>query len=111
LKFSPEDRELLRMRTKFEKYLYDTYKLSRNAYDFLLIKQLGRCRMCDNYDDLVVDHDHSTGKVRGLLCSRHNTGIGQFRDNIQELQRAIDYLSETLTQGGELPTRPMCTCV
>lgn len=40
------------------------------------------------------DHDHITGKFRGWLCSKCNLGLGYFEDNIQGLQRAIDYLKE-----------------
>lgn len=64
-------------------------------YDLMYKAQNGGCAMCGERDDLValhVDHDHSTGKVRALLCSRHNLGLGCFRDNIKELQTAIEYL-------------------
>lgn len=41
---------------------------------------------------LAVDHDRLTGKVRGLLCSSCNTGIGKFKDNIQIMYNAIEYI-------------------
>lgn len=41
---------------------------------------------------MAIDHDHDTGKVRGLLCSNCNTGLGLFEDNIEQLKTAIDYL-------------------
>jgi len=41
---------------------------------------------------LVIDHEHKTGKIRGLLCSRCNSGIGIFEEKIELLEAAIKYL-------------------
>lgn len=41
---------------------------------------------------LAVDHDHTTGKVRGLLCGACNTALGKMRDSPEQLRRAADYL-------------------
>lgn len=56
------------------------------------LKQNNKCFICDEEAKLVVDHDHSTGKVRGLLCSICNTGIGMFKDSTKNLEKAIEYL-------------------
>jgi len=78
-----------------------TYRfgLSKDEYEELLGQQNYQCAICDidieNCSrDFAVDHDHSTGKVRGLLCSSCNTGLGQFKDSIVNLQSAIRYLKE-----------------
>lgn len=42
-----------------------------------------------------LDHDHLTGKFRGWLCHNCNTGLGLFKDNIEDLKRAIEYLEKT----------------
>ena len=50
------------------------------------------CAVCSNIEPLVVDHDHKTGQVRGLLCNHCNRGLGHFRDNPQLLELARMYL-------------------
>lgn len=51
------------------------------------------CQICREVtDDLVIDHNHETGKVRGLLCSDHNLMIGMARDRPEILRNAADYL-------------------
>ena len=42
--------------------------------------------------ELYVDHDHLTGKIRGLLCLQCNVGIGMLGDNLEGVQKAYDYL-------------------
>ena len=60
-----------------------------------------RCILCGQSEtrvqngkiqNLTVYHDHTTGKIRGLLCSRHNRALGLFDDNIETLQKAVLYL-------------------
>src|SRR5262245_12043451 len=52
------------------------------------------CGICGSTDNLVVDHDHRTGKVRGVLCRAHNAGLGIFDDDPNLLRRAIRWLEE-----------------
>lgn len=66
-------------------------------YDKLFIAQKGKCAICKEHQSkikkkLCVDHDHSTGKIRGLLCGKCNTGLGFFKDRIENLSGAILYL-------------------
>jgi len=75
-------------------------------YTLILEKQNHKCAICGTdetfYDknglksSLAVDHCHETGKLRGLLCHRCNTGIGSLRDSIDLLLKAIMYLEKYL---------------
>lgn len=72
------------------------YGISIDVYDTLFEKQKGVCAICHNppkTKNLFVDHDHTTGKIRGLLCSPCNFALGAFRDQVGYLKRAIKYLT------------------
>jgi hypothetical protein len=62
----------------------------------MLLGQDGVCKICSKppLDNpyLCVDHSHITGRVRGLLCTRCNTGLGQFEDDPELLMAAYKYL-------------------
>jgi len=81
------------------------YDITLEAFDELLARQRGGCAICGAVQSakgrksLSVDHDHATGEVRGLLCSRCNTGIGMFRDEPALLAAAIRYLEAALPTG------------
>lgn len=73
------------------------YGLDQTAYIQLQEEAKDGCMICGGPPigrriNLDVDHCHETGKVRGLLCSRCNLGIGYFRDNPGLLYEAIEYL-------------------
>lgn len=55
--------------------------------------QAGKCAICEvELDILCVDHCHDTGKVRGLLCQKCNTGLGMLGDNLKNIERAYLYM-------------------
>lgn len=71
------------------------YGLTDEVYQELLRKQNYSCAVCSRGFDEVkpcVDHDHITKIVRGLLCNDCNLGLGRFKDSIDILLRAIEYL-------------------
>lgn len=75
-----------------------TYGITEAEWKALLDKQGGHCACCPETEDLVVDHCHTTGNVRGLLCSRCNHGLGHFRDDPTIMSNAIQYINESLSK-------------
>ena len=82
--------------------LKSKYGFTLKKYNQLFQQQNGRCVICRKPETassqygvrvLAVDHDHKTGKVRGLLCDRCNRMIGFAKENKNILQKAIKYLS------------------
>jgi hypothetical protein len=81
------------------------YGISLADYDRMLSEQRGVCRICgvhprhgrnNGRGNLAVDHCHKTGKVRGLLCGRCNTGLGLYEDEPDFLKSAIHYLESSI---------------
>jgi hypothetical protein len=64
----------------------------------MLKEQHGCCKICGVTEEdasgkrLHVDHNHATGQVRGLLCTRCNTAIGKFKDDPEIIRNAIAYI-------------------
>lgn len=79
------------------------YGLTPGQFAAMLEAQGGACAIClkpcPSGKSLAVDHDHTTGAVRALLCIKCNQGIGQFDDNPQLLQAAIRYLKSHAPEG------------
>lgn len=74
-------------------------------YESMVTAQDGLCAICNSPEEmrsnnklkvkgLAIDHDHKTKKIRGLLCSKCNTGLGWFKDSIDLLESAIAYLKK-----------------
>ena len=78
-------------------HLMRKYGLTIEQYDAMLETQGGGCFICGRppRDDisLHVDHDHSTGKVRGILCFRCNNALADFNEDTTVLRKAIGYLT------------------
>lgn len=76
-------------------YLQSHYGMSLAEYEALLTEQSGVCAICGSLPDdinLHVDHNHTTGAVRGLLCMRCNIALGNFKDDLDTLLSAALYL-------------------
>jgi hypothetical protein len=70
------------------------YGISREDYSKMLVDQDNSCAICKTQIgwEAAVDHCHNTNKVRGLLCRKCNLGLGGFKDNIETIRRAIEYV-------------------
>lgn len=82
-------------------HLIKTYGMSLEDYDKMLLGQGGVCAICRNRNTgirdgkpihLSVDHNHNTGKVRGILCYKCNASLGGFDDSVEIIENAIAYL-------------------
>ena len=78
--------------------LKQTYGISLEEYDKMLQEQSSKCDVCGKEHEEVpkkrlgVDHCHTTGKVRGLLCANCNTALGLLKENVQNIDKLKDYI-------------------
>ena len=72
--------------------LKNVYGLSVEDFERLYKKQHGKCPICDSYKKLVVDHCHTKGHVRGLLCQQCNSLLGLAKESTMILSQASKYL-------------------
>jgi len=85
--------------------LLKKYGITPEEYDAMLLEQGGICAICKSdkpwgfvtepkraRDFFCVDHDHTTGEVRGLLCQPCNIGLGSFKEDTYIMSLAINYL-------------------
>lgn len=87
--------------TRRRSYLRQLYGLSVEEFDAIVVSQSGVCAICPtpvgHTRDTHVDHDHTTGAVRGLLCRRCNRALGLLKDDERWLKSAIRYLERALS--------------
>lgn len=78
------------------------YGITKESFLSLAQEQDNKCKICSKkltfdkkcHSSAVLDHCHSTGNIRGVLCNSCNTALGKFKDNITILEKAITYLKE-----------------
>ena len=81
--------------------LRSRFKITLEQYREMFKQQKNMCAICWINGEkftrkLHIDHDHKTGKVRGLLCKNCNHGLGMFKDDIYRLSNAINYLKKNI---------------
>lgn len=80
--------------------LMQSFGITFEHYSSMLEKQNGVCKICKQTEsigknkNLSVDHCHTTGKIRGLLCHTCNTTLGKVKESIQTLQTMCDYITK-----------------
>jgi hypothetical protein len=78
-----------------DKWLRSEYGITLDEYEQMLEAQGGRCALGHDFRTKpVVDHDHCTGGVRGLLCQGCNIALGHLRDDPARCEAAADYLEQ-----------------
>lgn len=82
-----------------DRRLKQLYGINTEQYNQMFVDQNGACAICGGNQrrkgwSLCVDHNHITGKIRSLLCFRCNFAIGQFRDDMQLVQKSLNYLKK-----------------
>ncbi len=101
---NPEARERHRLNSKEAKdnkqYYLKKFGISKLDYDRMFDQQNGVCAICllpnKSGIRLSVDHDHNTGKVRGLLCHVCNMYLGRINESLDKINRMEDYLNDRL---------------
>ena len=87
-----------KQRLQWRRWHLNRYGLTLAGFDDLLARQGGRCGCCGTeepeYRGWQVDHCHVTGRIRGILCSACNTGIGKLGDDEEGLLRALAYIRQ-----------------
>jgi hypothetical protein len=88
-KLFPEKLKAEHRKANLKKY----YGITPEEHQRMVASQDGMCLIClEKPRRLNVDHDHTTGKIRGMLCTTCNSGLGHFKDNPALLRLAIEYL-------------------
>jgi hypothetical protein len=103
IKYNTDPAVKLKQDTANKKSRLKKYGLTLDDFDTMMLDQNYGCKICGRefnqrnvFKSARVDHCHSTGKVRGLLCVNCNLGLGNFYDNTELLMNAIDYLKGNL---------------
>ncbi len=94
------DRKKEETKKNWEKILKNKYNLSLEQYQRLIDKQNNLCKLCNKtllkvrgkMLSPVVDHDHATNEIRGILCCRCNVSVGALGDSIKSFERILKYL-------------------
>jgi len=96
-------KKYLSRRTTWEWNNHGIIDMTRERFEELFELQEGKCAICGTLENILnramcVDHDHETGLARGLLCTKCNVALGYFGDNLEIIERAINYMKNPPAQ-------------
>lgn len=86
-----------------EYHLRRRYGIGQSEVDAMLVEQGGVCAVCGKPDPEHVDHDHATGRVRGMLCFNCNQALGNVRDSVEVLEKLQYYLFDAARRADAAP--------
>ncbi|MDP3987304.1 MAG: endonuclease VII domain-containing protein [Nanoarchaeota archaeon] len=81
-------------------FLSEKYNITEDVYCAMVQQQNGKCYVCEKIPDkrgLYIDHNHEDGRVRKLLCSRCNTMLGHYSDDVRFMREKINYLKDLIS--------------
>jgi hypothetical protein len=84
-------------RYRKNKVLKQKFDITIEDYDTMMLRQNGVCAICGQEDTqfaLGVDHNHTTGRVRGLLCNPCNRALGLLKESTKNMYAMIDYINQ-----------------
>jgi recombination endonuclease VII len=116
LEADPEAKKKARDRARAHQWrkTYKIVDMTLEEFDRRLIRQGGVCKLCripKPDETLCVDHDHATGRTRGLLCRKCNSGLGHLDDSLGRVLRAAWYLSASIVRDGiARAAAPLLSC-
>lgn len=100
-KYRRQKRKLDNEKLGYDPRRFKRHNIDKDFYDSMLLKSNNKCWICNDYEAIHIDHDHSCcpgsyscgSCIRGVLCSNCNTAIGLMNDDINIFKKAIKYLS------------------
>ena len=103
-RYRVENKEKLKLKAR-DWYLRNNFGISLDEYNEILKQQDYGCKVCSRKESkdsrrkvLFVDHNHKTGKIRGILCDSCNFVLGLMEDNVTNIRKLADYLEKTQGQ-------------
>lgn len=102
-RYAEQNPELMKAKDR-KNSLKRFWNMTQEQFQVLLNAQNGTCALCSKTESnpnksLCIDHDHNTGRIRGLLCDNHNRAMGLFKDSIEDMEKAIKYLKSHRSAG------------